>query len=101
MHLAFAVMVAGAFMLSMQPSQGREINMQEFLSIVLESGKVEHLQVVNNRIVKVYLQGAYSSPHGNSEIEAALGRGRPQQVRPAFRRWSIHVSEARSRSDGF
>ncbi len=75
-------------MLSMQPSQGREINMQEFLSIVLESGKVEHLQVVNNRIVKVYLQGAYSSPHGNSEIEAALGRGRPQQVRlglPPFR----------------
>jgi hypothetical protein len=81
MHLAFAVMAAGVFMLSMQPSHGREINMQEFLSIVLESGKVEHLQVVNNRIVKVFLQGAYSSAHGNSDIEAALGRGRPQQVR--------------------
>jgi hypothetical protein len=80
MHLAFAVLVASALMLTMQPSQGREINMQEFMSIVLESGKVEHLQVVNNRIVKVYLQGGGYASQGNSDIEAALGRGRTQQV---------------------
>ena len=56
MHLTFAVLVGVALMVSMQPSIGREINMQEFLSVVLESGKVDHLQVVNGRIVKVFLQ---------------------------------------------
>ena len=77
MHLAFALMVGVALMMSMQPTMGREINMQEFLSVVVESGKVEHLQVVNSRIVKVYLSG-YSA--GGSELEAALSRGRGAQA---------------------
>jgi hypothetical protein len=77
LHLGFALLVGAALMMNMQPSLGREINMQEFLSVVVESGKVDHLQVVNNRIVKVYLSG-YSS--GNNELEAALNRGRGTQA---------------------
>jgi len=37
-------------------NDGREINFQEFLNSLLVDGRVDHLQVINQRIVRVFLK---------------------------------------------
>jgi len=47
-------------------SDGREINFQEFLKSLLVDGRVDHLQVVNSRIVRVFMKESIHSPDQNA-----------------------------------
>jgi hypothetical protein len=55
MFLTFGSVICGAAALGMQEDYGQEICMQEFLTIVLESGRVDYIRIVNGRTVRVFL----------------------------------------------
>ena len=55
MFLTFGSVICGAAALGMQEDYGQEICMQEFLTIVLEKGRVDYIRIVNDRTVRVFL----------------------------------------------
>ena len=56
MQLLALAVTAGLLLLMMSVrNDGREINFQEFLNSLLVDGRVDHLQVINQRIVRVFL----------------------------------------------
>ena len=57
MQLLALAVTAGLLLLMMSVrNDGREINFQEFLNSLLVDGRVDHLQVINQRIVRVFLK---------------------------------------------
>eukprot|EP00960_Hanusia_phi_P063316 765448-Hanusia_phi.AAC.4 len=63
-----AIVALGFLLLMLMGSRsdGREINFQEFLKSLLVDGRVDHLQVVNNRIVRVFMKESIHSPDQNT-----------------------------------
>ena len=73
-QLLAMVAVAGALLLLMGArNDGREINFQEFLNSLLVDGRVDHLQVINQRTVRVFLKENAGSGDVGSQYFFTVG----------------------------
>eukprot|EP00291_Cryptomonas_curvata_P026209 CAMPEP_0172174294 /NCGR_PEP_ID=MMETSP1050-20130122/13570_1 /TAXON_ID=233186 /ORGANISM="Cryptomonas curvata, Strain CCAP979/52" /LENGTH=309 /DNA_ID=CAMNT_0012846225 /DNA_START=290 /DNA_END=1216 /DNA_ORIENTATION=+ len=61
MYFTLAGVAAGSLFLSSQEDYGREISMLEFLTVVLESGRVEFLKIEDGSTVRVFLRSNATS----------------------------------------
>jgi len=72
-----AILALGALVLMLMGmgmrNDGREINFQEFLNSLLVDGRVDHLQVLNQRIVRVFLKESAGTGDSASQYWFTVG----------------------------
>ncbi len=77
----FAYFLLEPYISAMLRSDSREINFQDFVNGPFASGRVHHLQVVNQKYVRVFLRGdlglAGPGGHEDSHIVGAQSHGTP------------------------
>jgi len=74
MLAALALVVLFLMMMGMgMRNDGREINFQEFLNSLLVDGRVDHLQVINQRIVRVFLKESAGAGDSASQYYFTVG----------------------------
>ena len=73
MFLTFGSVICGAAALGMQEDYGQEICMQEFLTIVLETGRVDYIRIVNDRTVRVFLLSPAAAARETSGSSNTVG----------------------------
>ncbi|KAH7416190.1 hypothetical protein KP509_14G079600 [Ceratopteris richardii] len=69
MTIIGTIMVLAA--LSLNRNDAREISFQEFKNKILESGAVDHIDVINKNVARVYLKPVPSQPNDNRRVSSS------------------------------